>query len=123
MRRKTPAAEEFGSFLFNRRAELRMTMRDVGTVLGRKAAYVSEAEKGLQAVKEPMIPLWAKALHLTIAEVRGHWNLAQRNPEPPIKRRPALKAEAKILQDKIATLTEEERTRVYGYIDALLAQR
>jgi transcriptional regulator with XRE-family HTH domain len=98
-------------------------MRAVSSVLGRSAAYVSEVEKGIHAVKEPMIPLWARALNLPVAQVRGHWIMAQRLPEPPVVRRPALKAEARMLQDKIALLTKEEQTKVYGYIDALLDQR
>ena len=99
-------------------------MREVGSRIEAAAATVSQIEKGQRALKEPKIPMWAAALEVDETYLRDTWLRVQlRNPDGPIERVRTKNVNPRALEVMILKLTGPERSRVVGYIDALLENR
>jgi transcriptional regulator with XRE-family HTH domain len=122
MRRGTPGAIALGIFLRTIRQSKGMTMRQVSLVLDCHAAEVSNIEKGIRALKEPKIELWAKALEVEDWVIRDEWLKYDAEEEPPIVRTRRRTIRPKELEELINDLTGPQRERVRGYIDCLLKE-
>jgi transcriptional regulator with XRE-family HTH domain len=125
MRRGTPGAERFGSFIHLIRIEKGLSMRQVAENLGpgHFASTISQAEKGQRAVKEDKIDIWAEALGFSKGHLRYEWNASNLLPEPPIIRTRTKTTPKSELENLVRNLNGPERNRVRGYIDALIENR
>lgn len=122
MRRGTPGAIALGDFLCTIRKSKCMTMRQVSLVLDCHPSEVSNIEKGLRALKEPKIELWAKALEVETWVIRDEWLKYDAMEEPPIVRTRRTPMPSKELVELIYNLSGLQRERVRGYIDCLLKE-
>ena len=120
MRRGTPGAIKMGIFLRNLREAQCLSMRQVAGIIGCAPAQVSQVEKGQRALKEPKIDVWAKALDIGPMFLRERWILYDAMPADPIIRRRMKNVNLDELDVLIQKLSGPERTRVCGYIEAIL---
>lgn len=74
MRRGTPSAILFGQCLkLIRTRTSNKSMRQVGLVIGAKAAAVSQIEQATRALKEPKLSIWAEALGVDEYQLTRLW--------------------------------------------------
>lgn len=74
MRKGTPSAILFGQCLFLIRTRTaKKSMRQVGSIIGTKAATVSQIEKAQRALKEPKLHIWAEALGVDEYQLTQLW--------------------------------------------------
>lgn len=101
-----------------------MTMRQVGLVVGVPAATVSQMEKGVRAFKnESWIEPWARAIKTKPWVFRTMKEKFDKVPVGPVVRRTSRTLTKTTLELLICELTGPERSRVQGYIDAIIESR
>lgn len=121
MRRGTQLAIEFGAWLRDRREEAGLSMRTVGAAIEAPASTISQIEKGQRAFKnESWIAPCAMALGMRVRVFRAVWDKYNAIPVGPVVRRRGQSLPIGGLEALISDLTGPERTRVQGYIEAII---
>jgi transcriptional regulator with XRE-family HTH domain len=123
MRRNTPSAIEFGKYLASLRKSKHITMQELGRRTNTYAATVSQFEHGDRAFPEKKIVVWSEALGVSQRSFRSKWNKCTSIEDPPISRNRKKSVSKDKLQELIDSLVGLERTRVLGYVEAVIEER
>lgn len=124
MRRGTEAAKHFGAYLRRVRQQKGMTLHQIATKLETYPSVPSQIETGARVIKEPNLEKWALAYGIGVKTFRNNWKEAQKlYPSEPINRRRGTAIDQRSLEKMMIALTADERSRVRGYIEAVLDER
>lgn len=124
MRRGTPAAIHFGTYLRNTRLSKGLTLAQIAEYLGTYSSVPSQIETGQRVLKEAKLEAWAEAYGVGSKTFRRNWIEACTSyPQMPLTRNRGTAITVKNLDTIFSQLTANERSRVQGYIEAIIEGR